>query len=449
MEYAKAKESVKQNAIKFDYENISPGESEGYIKLIDYIGDAQIVLLGEATHGTKQFYDIRAEITKLLITQKNFNAIAIEGDWPDAYQVNLYINNKEYNSASDALSSFSRFPTWMWANKSILSLIEWLKEHNSKQEEPNKKNNRIGFFGLDLYSLYSSIEAVINTLEKIDPKAAQEAKEYYSCFDQYKYNPQAYGYAVFLRIIRSCSKEVLESLQKILAKDYSKLEQDKNLSDETFYIEQNARVIKNAENYYRSMFINENSNWNLRDSHMFEILKHLVEYYKSQGVKEPKIIVWAHNSHIGNAAATEMAERGEYNIGQLAKEYYRQKAISIGFSTYSGTVSAASNWDAPVERKNIRPALEHSYEDLFHNANIPNFWLPLKDKSIIPQILLERAIGVIYAPLTERASHYFYANMPYQFDAIIHIDKTDALEPLAKTEEWIQGEIPDIFPSGL
>ncbi len=410
--------------------------------LLDNIGDANIVLLGEATHGTHEFYELRSEISKRLILEKNFTTITIEGDWPDAYAVNAYIQNNAYNNAQEALQSFDRFPTWMWQNIPMLELVEWLKKYNQQ------KNNSIYFYGLDLYSLYKSIDAIITTLTKINPEVAKKVKTNYSCLELFRDNPQAYGYYLFSQLTKSCQKEVIEALKNIETIEWEKLKNKISSKDE-FFIMQNERVVKNSENYYRSLFINEINNWNLRDTHMMETIKEIIKHHKKNGIKNPKIIIWAHNSHIGNSAATQMSAQGEFNIGHLIKEKFGKQAYSVGFTTYQGTVSAAPEWHMPVERKNIRTALVNSYEDLFHTVGISKFLLSLEDKDIVPKQLLERAIGVIYAPLTERQSHYFYASLAYQFDAVIHFDTTSALEPLEKTTQWIEGEVPETYPSGL
>lgn len=420
------------------------GTSSDYDALLASIGDAQIVLLGEATHGTHEFYDIRAQITQRLIVEKRFHAVTIEGDWPDSYQINRYIHQQQYTNAVEALAAFDRFPTWMWRNVPMIQFIDWLHKYNQEQS-----SNKVSFYGLDLYSLYRSVDAVITSLKKIDPAAAQEAQHYYSCFDQYRHDPQAYSYAVFTSAIQSCADMVIAELKRLQEQDWGHLGQGKMSAHEAFYIEQNARVVKNAEQYYRSLFVSETSNWNIRDSHMLETLNALITYYQLQGVEKPKIIIWAHNSHVGNAAATQMSKYGEYNIGQLAKEQFGENAVSVGFTTYQGTVSAASDWHKPVERKVVKKALSESYEALFHAMQIPNFVLLLKDAPLLPHESLERAIGVVYHPQTERMSHYFHANLAGQFDAIIHYDKTTAVEPLEKTSQWIAGEVPETYPSGL
>lgn len=418
-----------------------PLDDSAYAVLLEKIGDAKIVLLGEATHGTHEFYEIRSEITKKLVKEKQFNVIAIEGDWPDAYQINRYLHQDAYSNAYEAVSSFDRFPTWMWQNVPMVDLIEWLYQHNAKSE------NKVSFYGMDLYSLYRSIGAVIEYLKKIDPKLAQEAAQSYACLDRFNQDPQRYAYAVFSRVTKSCKDEVIAELKKLEALEWQLVKDNKATAQDTFYLTQNARVIKNSESYYRSLFINEVNNWNLRDTHMMETVERIIDFHKNQG-QDPKIIIWAHNSHIGNAAATQMGDRGELNIGQLAKEKYGKDAFNLGFTTYSGTVSAASDWHSPVERKKVRDGLPGSYEDLFHSVGITEFLLFFEDKNIVPKKLLERAIGVIYAPHTERLSHYFYASMAHQFDAVIHYDHTTALEPLEKTHLWLEGEVPETFPSG-
>lgn len=419
-----------------------PLNNDAYDYLLEEIGDAQIVLLGEATHGTHEFYSIRAEISKRLIKEKQFNVIAIEGDWPDAYQINRYIQQQAYANAYEAVAAFDRFPTWMWKNKPMVDLIEWLHNHNKKNTA------KVHLYGMDLYSLYRSIDAVVAYLEKVDPKIAQEAKKRYSCFDQFNQDPQRYGYAIFSQLEQSCQEEAIAVLKKIEALEWQLIQEKRTTPEDAFYMIQNARVIKNSEEYYRSLFINEVNNWNLRDAHMMETVEEIITHHKKLN-EDPKVIIWAHNSHVGNAAATQMSTRDEFNIGQLAKERYGNRAFNLGFTTYNGTVTAASNWHASVERKIVRDALHGSYEHLFHELNIPQFLLPLNDKNIVPKNLLERAIGVIYAPYSERMSHYFYASLAYQFDAVIHYDATTALEPLDKTKLWTEGEVPETFPTAL
>ncbi|MFN7039226.1 MAG: erythromycin esterase family protein [Alphaproteobacteria bacterium] len=421
--------------------------------LIENIGDSRFVLIGEETHGTHEFYDIRAKISKKLIEEKGFDAIAIEGDWPDTYKVNRYIKGDSFiDNSLDALEGFQRFPTWMWRNKVTLEFIEWLYKYNSN----SKLTDRIGFYGLDLYSINKSIEEVINLLANIDVNEATKAIKRYSCFNQYKENIQDYGLSNFLKISPSCQEQVIQQLSEIQSKIYSYVQEGNLTYSEYFNIEQNAILIKNAEKYYRTIYKSKVESWNIRDSHMVEILENIDKYISAEKFKEAKIIVWAHNSHIGDARATQMGKDfKEFNIGQLLKEKYEEEAYSVGLFTNKGTVTAASTWDGEVERKFINPALEDSYEYFFSKFNIPNFLLNIKNnntgnvKNIIPQNILERAIGVVYLPKTERSSHYFYADLAEQFDSVIYLENTSALQPLEYHALWHKGEVFETFPSGL
>jgi erythromycin esterase-like protein len=421
-----------------------------YDSLLKLIGDARFVLIGEASHGTHEFYRIRAEITKRLIKEKQFTAVAVEADWPDAYRVNRYVRRVGNDpDARAALAGFTRFPNWMWRNHDVLEFVEWLRAHN---DSLGPDENRIGFYGLDLYSLYDSMEAVLNYLDKVDPEAAKRARYRYSCFDQFGEDTQAYGYAASFDLKESCEREVVSQLTELRHRAIEYARHDGRLaSDEYFFAEQNARVVKNAEEYYRSMFAGRVSSWNLRDRHMADTLEHLVGFLAGQG-QHAKIIVWEHNSHLGDARATEMGEGGELNVGQLVRERFTEQAVLIGFTTYTGTVTAASEWDGPAERKRVTPAVNGSYEALFHETGIAGFFLNLRDEELKPldEPRLERAIGVIYRPETERLSHYFHARLRAQFDGVIHIDETQALEPLEPAPVWKKGhEAPETFPSGV
>lgn len=412
-----------------------PFTQQSYSSLLDKIGKARFVLIGEATHGSHEFYQTRAEITRELILNKGFMAIAIEGDWPDAYRIHRYlqgIGDKE--NWEHALSEFKRFPTWMWRNKTIVPFLQWLREHNDNLSAINK----IGFYGLDLYSMNSSMQAVIDYLAKVDPEAAKRAQNRYACFDHLGCDPQNYGYLTSAGIKKSCLKEALEQFLDLQHHAFDYIKKD-NISeqDEYFYATQNARVVKDAETYYRSMFEGRVSSWNIRDTHMLETLNTLADHLETRFDKPAKIVVWAHNSHVGDARATEMGEKGEVNIGQLVREHHgTTDTYIIGFSTYDGFVTAASDWDAPSEHKKINPGLEGSYEELFHHIKYKNFSLDLRGNKQIEHYLtiprLQRAIGVIYRPDTERDSHYFFTHLPYQFDSIIHFDRTTAVEPLDK-----------------
>ncbi|HEX6732103.1 MAG TPA: erythromycin esterase family protein [Pyrinomonadaceae bacterium] len=427
------------------------GEVSDYDPLITLIGDAPLVLIGEASHGTHEFYRERAQITKRLISEKGFTAVAVEADWPDAYRVNRYVRGASRDAdAVEALSGFKRFPSWMWRNADVLDFIGWLRTHN---DDLPAAATKIGFYGLDLYSLHTSIEAVLDYLDRIDPEAAQRARARYACFDHFGKDEQAYGYATGLGLSESCEDEVVSQLLELYQNSAEYAWRDGRIApDEHFYATQNARLVMNAERYYRSMFRGRVSSWNLRDAHMVETLESLQTFLRTQN-SHSKIVVWAHNSHLGDARATRMGQEGEWNVGQLVRERHPGDAKLIGFTTYQGTVTAASNWDAPAERKRVRPALDSSYETLFHEVGMSRFLLTFgiadHAASALSEPLLERAIGVIYRPETERASHYFQARLSSQFDAVLHFDETRAVEPLERTSEWETGEVPETFPTGI
>ena len=437
------------------HENAHPltGTASDYDPLMDQVSDARFVLLGEASHGTHEFYRERAQITKRLIQQKGFNAVAVEADWPDAYRVNRFVRGENNDTeAIDALEGFKRFPTWMWRNADALDFVGWLRSYNEAQSDRLKA----GFYGLDLYSLHASIQAVFGYLDKVDPDAAKRARYRYSCFEHFGEDTQAYGYAAGFGLTESCEREVVSQLIELRqrAADYASRD-GRVAADDFFFAEQNARLIKNAEQYYRAMFRGSVPSWNLRDRHMAETLDLLVAHLQRQG-QYARVVVWEHNSHLGDARATEMGERGELNVGQLVRQRYSNDARLIGFSTYSGTVTAASEWDGPAERKRVRPALKDSYEALFHDVGTARFLLSLTNRSPISNALreprLERAIGVIYRPESERLSHYFYARLSDQFDAVMHFDQTRAVEPLERVPEWTMEELhepAETFPYGV
>lgn len=425
------------------------GADDDYDPLLEQIGESRFVLLGEATHGTHEFYRERAEITKRLILEKGFVAIAAEADWPDAHRVNRFVQGRGDDAEPiDALGDFRRFPAWMWRNADGLDFIGWLRDHNDGLPSDQPK---VGFHGLDLYSLHASMEAVIAYLDKVDPQAAARARDRYSCFDLHE-DPQAYGHSAALGLDRSCREEVLAQLRELQRSAVEYASRNGRIAeDEFFSAEQNARVAKAAEEYYRTMYSAEANTWNLRDWHMAGNLDDLARHL-NQRSPGAKIVVWAHNSHVGDARATRMGERGEWNIGQLARNRHDGHAFLVGFTTHDGTVTAASNWGGPAERKRVRPSLAESYEGLFHDVGIERFLLMLGNgerTSGLRRPRLERAIGVIYRPETERASHYFHANIHAQFDAVIHIDRTRAVEPLERVGTWDDDEIPETFPSGV
>ena len=427
-----------------------PGEPSDYDALMDRIGNARIVLIGEASHGTHDFYYERAEITKRLIAEKGFTAVAVEADWPDAYRVNRFVRGvSDDQSGEKALANFRRFPTWMWRNTDVLRFLQWLQQYNGSLSSSAPKT---GFYGLDLYSMFSSIDAVIHYLDSVDPEAAQRARQRYGCFDHFGEDSQQYGYAASLYLSESCEDEAVSQLLDLQQRIADYAERDGRVpEDEHFYAEQNARLVANAEEYYRNMFRGRVSTWNLRDEHMVETLNELIDYLgQSSGIPQ-KVVVWAHNSHLGDARATSMGQRGELNVGQLVRSQYGSEAVSIGFTTYTGTVAAASKWGGPVEMKRVRPGLAESYEALFHNVDHRRFMLLMDEDQEATQILqhprLERAIGVIYLPETERVSHYFQATLPQQFDVMIHIDNSRAVEPLDQVQPDT-GE-PETYPSSL
>jgi len=417
-----------------------------YDSLVDIAASAQCVLIGEASHGTHEFYATRADLTRSLVAEKGFRAIALEADWPDTFRVHRFVTGREQaKNAEEALRDFRRFPAWMWRNTVMVEFVAWLREWNARNQ------NAAGIYGMDLYSMHRSIESVLEYLDKNDPSAARRARDRYACFEHFSVEPQLYGQATVIRGKEPCEDEVIEQLVEIQRKYREFISRNGHIAEEEFFsAEQNARLVMNAERYYRAMFHGRDESWNLRDSHMFETLNELFAHLDSGSAK---IVVWAHNSHLGDARATEMSARGELNVGQLVRERFGRRAYAIGFSTYSGTVTAASDWGGPAERKRVRAGLRGSYEELFHATGIPAFWLSLGEQNESTTLLmnerLQRAIGVIYRPETERFSHYFESRLPEQFDAIIHFDQTRALEPLERTSEWERGELPETYPSGV
>ena len=407
--------------------------------LMERIGSARIVLLGEATHGTSEFYRMRERITRDLIVKKGFRFVAIEADWPDAARVDHYVRHFQYPPSE--WTAFARFPTWMWRNIEVRDFVSWLRKHNGSVE----RNERAAFHGLDLYSLYDSIRSVLNYLDEVDPQSAKVARERYGCLTPWQRDPATYGHAALTGSYPTCESHVVRALTDLLAKRRTYAEHD---GERFLDAEQNARLVANAERYYRIMYYGSRASWNLRDSHMFETLKNLLTFYGP----DSKAVVWAHNSHVGNAGATEMAARGEYNLGQLCRREFGELAYLVGFGTHSGTVAAASEWDGPMEIKTIRPALPNSYEQLCHATGLARFMLALRgrDNFCGPAGLgkerLERAIGVIYRPETELASHYFRASLPQQFDEYIWFDNTSAVTPLETAE--VKG-LPDTYPFGV
>ena len=423
-------------AVSEPFTSISGAELDA---LLERIGDAKIVLLGEATHGTAEFYRMRERISQELITRKGFRFVAIEGDWPDVARLDHYVRHFEYPPSE--WTAFARFPMWMWRNNEVRSFVDWLHAHNAE----HAPQERVAIYGLDLYSLYTSIGVVLKYLDEVDPDSARIARQRYGCLTPWQADPATYGHAALTGTYRTCEKEVVRMLEDILHKqsDYSAHDGERFMD-----AVQNARLVTDAERYYRIMYYGSRASWNLRDTHMFETLKTLLEFHGP----ESKAIVWAHNSHVGDAAATEMSARGEYNIGHLCRQEFGDGVYSIGFGTHSGTVAAASDWDGPMEVKEVLPSLEQSYERLCHETGRPRFLLPLRGRSTaevrdrLATPRLERAIGVIYRPETELASHYFQAVLPAQFDEYIWFDESRAVTPFATKE--LEG-LPDTYPFGL
>ncbi|KTC83854.1 erythromycin esterase family protein [Legionella cincinnatiensis] len=407
-------------------------QGEDYEAVIKQIGTARFVMLGEASHGTHEFYQARIKVSQRLIKEQGFMAIAIEGDWPDVYRVHRYLQGEgNANQSEYSLAAFERFPTWMWRNTTLPPFLEWLRRHNDDLLPTQK----VGFYGLDLYSLNTSMQAVIDFLNKVDPQAAKRAKQRYACFDHMHQDPQMYGYLIKAGIKKACVNEVITQLIDLQHHAFDYLHQNGIAAeDEYFFATQNARLVKNAENYYRSMLEGRVSTWNIRDRHMAETLNVLADHLETRFNKPAKIIIWAHNSHVGDARATEMGERDEFNLGQLVREQYDTHSYSLGFSTYEGTVRAASDWGSVGQKKQVMPGLPGSYEDLFHHVKYENFFLSLLEHEKLEHYLkiprLQRAIGVIYRPDTERFSHYFFTQLPYQFDGLIHFDRTSAVQSL-------------------
>ncbi|WP_256077244.1 erythromycin esterase family protein [Massilia sp. YIM B04103] len=422
--------------------------------LLDCIGNAALVLLGEATHGSREFYRLRAEISRRLIVEKGFDAIAVEADWPDALRVSRFVQHGGGDlNAEQALANFKRFPQWMWRNEEVLQLVTWLRVHNTHAVSPAR---RAGFYGLDLYSLHASMRAVLAYLDQADPAAAQRARQRYACMDHVGGDPQLYGYAAAYGLRENCAQELLQQLNELSRQAALRLAAAPagGVPDELFYAHQNARVARNAEAYYRAMFLGREASWNVRDTHMADTLEALREHLAQRKGKPARLVVWAHNSHLGDARATGPGGQGQLNLGQLVRQRYRREdSFLLGFTTHTGAVTAASEWGGPAQLKHIVPSLPGSIEHLLHATGKGNFLLPIRghDSALerLPGRRLQRAIGVVYRPETERQSHYFYADPARQFDALIHIDHSTALPPLELAALWQREETPETYPAGL
>ena len=417
------------------------GDHTDFDAVVDAAARCRFVLIGEASHGTHEFYRIRGEITKRLLRECGFAAVAIEGDWPDARLVDRYVRGESGGDAQDALAGFRRFPTWMWRNADVLDFVGWLRDFN----DTLPRREQAGFYGLDLYSLNRSIDAVVAYLARVDPAAARRARERYACFDRFGPDMEGYAYRVGAGLDRSCRREALEQLLDLQRRSFA--------DADAFYAEQNARVVASAEQYYRTMIDQEISSWNLRDRFMYETLERLAAYLAHEREERVKIVVWAHNSHVGDARATSMGAGREINIGQLTREGNPNDTLAVGFTTSTGTVSAASRWHEEPQRKVVRAPMPGSWEAVFSQTGLAAFYLDLRraadSYSLLRARLLERAIGVVYRPETELASHYMEARIADQFDALFHYERTRAVEPLERTPLWEAGEVPETFPSGI
>lgn len=418
--------------------------------LLERVGDARVVLLGESTHGTSEFYRMRAAITRALVERKGFTIVAVEADWPDALRIDRYVRHLASEATERDWEAFSRFPRWMWRNDEVVELIGWMHQHNGGLAEPAVG---VGFFGLDLYSLYTSIGEVLTYLTERDPETAALARERYGCLTRWEGEPSLYGRVALTERYRSCEEEVAQMLRDLLERR-SRLLLDPGSPGDVrawFDAEQNARLIANAERYYRAMYLGSVHSWNLRDLHMFETLQAILEH----GGEGSRAVIWAHNSHLGDARATEMGARGEHNLGQLCRQAYGDAAYLVGFGTHTGTVAAARGWDEPMRIVRVCPSHERSYERLCHEARIARFMLPLREgqgraevRTALMTPRLERAIGVIYRPETELASHYFQAVLPAQFDEWIWFDESRAVSALRQTRTVLEAE-KETWPFGL
>jgi protein-L-isoaspartate(D-aspartate) O-methyltransferase len=408
--------------------------------LIERIGDARVVLLGEASHGTSEFYRMRARVTRELVERHGFRIVAVEADWPDAARIDDFVRHAAPSAAGR--TAFARFPTWMWRNREVHDFVDWLRERN--RDLPGE--TRAGFYGLDLYSLHSSIDRVLQYLDDVDPDAARVARERYGCLSPWESDPSVYGRMVLSGRYRACESEVVAMLRDLMSRRLEYLSRNG-----TRFLDavQNARLVANAEQYYRAMYYGGRDSWNLRDTHMFDTLRLLLAYHGP----DSRAVVWAHNSHVGDASATEMGSRGELNVGQLCRETFGVRSFHVGFGTHTGTVAAASDWGGPMEIKDVRPSHERSYERVCHDSGVEAFFLHLREprrEAVRAELLeprLERAIGVIYRPESELASHYFQAVLPRQFDEWIWFDETEAVTPLAVAP--VREDLPDTYPFGL
>jgi erythromycin esterase len=411
--------------------------SEDLNPLIERIGDAHFVLLGEASHGTSEYYQWRARLSSRLIAEKGFKFVAVEGDWPDCYRVNRYI--KGYSDAGkdarEVLHAFNRWPTWMWANWEIVAFAEWMCKFNEN------KSNKVGFYGLDVYSLWESMESILQYLEKKDPEAVKTALQAYRCFEPYAEDPQSYAWSTRM-VPENCEAEVINLLLEMQERA-SRYDGDPEAS---FNAEQNALVIKNAEHYYRTMVRTNSGSWNVRDLHMMETLDRLIDFHGPN----TKAIVWAHNTHIGDARYTDMAGAGMLNIGQLAREQRRKEGVVlVGFGSHHGSVIAGKEWGAPMEKMKVPEGRAGSWEDVLHQSGIDQLLIFEQGKlsDDFQRSRGHRAIGVVYEPQYESYGNYVPTVLPKRYDAFLYFDETEALHPLHIEPEEVNP--PALYPWGV
>jgi erythromycin esterase-like protein len=417
-------------------------EDPAFGRLFGRWADRRVVLLGEASHGTAEFYKARAAITRHFIDHHGFNIVAVEADWPDAAEIDRFVRHRQARTGSEP--PFQRFPTWMWRNTDVADLVNWMRAHNATVADPAR---RAGFYGLDMYNMHGSIAAVLEYLDEVDPAEAREARERYGCLTPWRNDPATYGRTALGRGRAECEAGVVEQCRALLARRLDYMRDD---GDSFLDAAQNARLVAAAERYYRVMYHGGAESWNLRDTHMFETLRNLLD---ARG-PDARAVVWAHNSHIGDARHTDMgAVRDEINIGQLCREAFGTQAALIGFGTHAGTVAAATDWDGPMEVKAVLPSRPDSYERICHEAGAPRFLLDLSEdvhaalREALVEKRLERFIGVIYRPETELWSHYAEACLPGQFDAYVWFDVTRAVTPLG--HERGGQDLPETYPFGV
>jgi erythromycin esterase-like protein len=416
------------------------GALDDYDRMIADLAQARFVLLGESSHGTHEFYRERARITRRLLTRHGFAGVAVEADWPEALRVHHFVTDRSDDpDAVDALGDFQRFPAWMWRNADVLDFVGWQRELGARQST--------GFWGLDLYSLHRSAAAVIAWLERVDPMTAWRARELYACLDQAAADPQRYGLGVALGLSPSCEDGVVRMLEELRTRRSRWVERGgEDVASEFFQAEQNARVARDAEAWYRGLFRRRVNTWNLRDQHMADTLEALAIHVSARLGRASKLVVWAHDSHVCDGRASDFGRRGDVTLGQLARERWGDQVRLVGFSTYAGSVTAASSWGGPAERKRVRHARPDSWEALLHAVGLPRFWFATRGLGLDAE-LLRRAIGVLYLPDTELQSHYYTARLGEQADYVLHFGLTRAVEPLERTSKWEAGELPETFPS--